>query len=128
MTLSCPFCALPETRIIRREAHALVVPDAHPVSPGHTLIVPVRHVASFFETTPDERAALLEALDWARREVLSRLSPDGFNIGINDGAAAGQTIMHLHLHLIPRYVGDWPDPRGGVRWLFPDKAPYWDKS
>lgn len=53
--------------------------------------------------------------------------PDGFNIGINDGAAAGQTVMHLHIHLIPRYDGDQPDPRGGVRWIFPDKAAYWDK-
>jgi diadenosine tetraphosphate (Ap4A) HIT family hydrolase len=104
-----------------------VVKDAHPVSPGHALIIPVRHVESFFETTSEERAALMEALDWARLDVLARHAADGFNIGINDGIAAGQTVMHLHLHLIPRYAGDWPDPRGGVRWLFPGKADYWKK-
>jgi len=127
MNLSCAFCALSETRITHRSAHALVVPDAHPVSPDHALIVSVRHMGSFFEASAMERAALLDALDWARRDVLSRLAPGGFNIGINDGATAGQTVMHLHLHLIPRYAGDWPDPRGGVRWLFPDKAAYWSK-
>jgi diadenosine tetraphosphate (Ap4A) HIT family hydrolase len=127
MSPSCPFCTLPESRIASRAPLALVVPDAHPVSPGHTLIIPVRHVTSFFETTSEERVALMEALDWARLDVLTRKAPDGFNIGINDGAAAGQTIMHLHLHLIPRYAGDRPDPRGGVRWLFPEKAAYWTK-
>lgn len=121
----CPFCTLPAARIARRTPHALVVPDAHPVSPGHTLILPVRHVPSLFETTPEERAALLEALEWARGDVLARDRPDGFNIGINEGPAAGQTVMHLHIHLIPRHAGDWPDPRGGVRWLFPEKAAYW---
>lgn len=68
---------------------------------------------------------MLEALDRAKANLDDEYSPDGYNIGINDGQAAGQTVMHLHMHLIPRYTGDQPDPRGGVRWVFPDKADYW---
>jgi diadenosine tetraphosphate (Ap4A) HIT family hydrolase len=78
-----------------------------------------------FEATIEEQAALFEVLAAARKQLQDDLRPDGFNIGINDGAAAGQTVMHLHIHLIPRYAGDQPDPRGGVRWIFPDKAAYW---
>jgi diadenosine tetraphosphate (Ap4A) HIT family hydrolase len=103
----------------------LVIRDAYPVSPGHTLILPKRHIASFFETTEAERKDLLELLERTRDELQSKHKPDGFNIGINDGRAAGQTVMHLHIHLIPRYAGDREDPRGGVRWIFPDKADYW---
>ena len=87
----------------------------------------MRHFGSFFEATADERNSMLALLDQARREIATELSPDGFNIGINDGAAAGQTVPHLHLHLIPRYEGDSRDPRGGVRWLMPEKADYWSK-
>ena len=103
----------------------LVIRDAFPVSPGHTLIIPRRHVGSFFELTPPERARMFELLTQAKAELDGTLQPDGFNIGINDGAAAGQTVAHLHLHLIPRYRGDTPDPRGGVRWVLPAKAKYW---
>jgi diadenosine tetraphosphate (Ap4A) HIT family hydrolase len=99
--------------------------DTLPVSPGHTLIIPKRHIASFFEATKDEEAALLDALRQAKAGLDKELSPDGFNIGINDGLTAGQTILHLHIHVIPRYKGDMPDPRGGIRWIFPDKAAYW---
>lgn len=121
----CPLCALaPERGLLRRDA-ALAVRDAHPVSPGHTLILPQRHVASFFDTSPAERADLLALLDEARRQIQAEFGPSGYNVGINDGAAAGQTIAHLHIHLIPRYPGDRPDPRGGVRWVIPEKADYW---
>jgi diadenosine tetraphosphate (Ap4A) HIT family hydrolase len=96
-----------------------------PVSEGHTLIVPVRHVASFFELTPAEQAAMLEALRKAKANLDAVLRPDAYNVGLNDGPAAGQTVMHCHLHLIPRYAGDRPDPRGGVRWVLPEKAVYW---
>ena len=68
---------------------------------------------------------MFDLLAGMRQLLLKERSPDGFNIGINDGAAAGQTIMHLHIHLIPRYTGDTADPRGGVRWIMPEKAPYW---
>lgn len=121
----CPFCALPEERIIDRSPLALAVRDGYPVSLGHTLIVPRRHVGSFFDATEEERGDLLTLLDRAKRQFASELRPDGFAIGINDGAAAGQTVPHLHIHLIPRYLGDQSDPRGGVRWVLPENARYW---
>lgn len=122
---SCPFCALPAERILILADEALVIRDAFPVSPGHTLVIPRRHIGSFFELTDAERACMVELLAQAKAELDLSFQPDGFNIGINDGAAAGQTVPHLHLHLIPRYRGDAPDPRGGVRWVLPAKAKYW---
>jgi diadenosine tetraphosphate (Ap4A) HIT family hydrolase len=121
----CPFCTLPADRVLLASPLALVLRDAYPISPGHTLIIPRRHIASFFELTAEERADLLTLLDQARVGLDTEFRPDAYNIGINDGPAAGQTIGHLHIHLIPRYAGDQPDPRGGVRWIFPDKADYW---
>ena len=122
---TCPFCTIAPEKIIVQNAHTFTVRDMLPVSPGHTLIVPKRHIAGIFEAEPDEVAALWDALQQARTQLLKDFSPDGFNIGINDGLAAGQTILHLHIHIIPRYIGDMPDPRGGIRWIFPDKAVYW---
>ena len=122
---NCPFCQLDAACIVFSDDVTLVIRDAFPVSPGHTLIIPRRHVGSFFELTPPERASMFELLTQAKVELDETLQPDGFNIGINDGAAAGQTVPHLHLHLIPRYRGDTPDPRGGVRWVLPAKAKYW---
>ena len=122
---SCPFCALPAERILLLADEALVIRDAFPVSPGHTLVIPRRHIGSFFELTDAERACMVELLAKAKAELDLSFQPDGFNIGINDGAAAGQTVPHLHLHLIPRYRGDAPDPRGGVHWVLPAKAKYW---
>lgn len=122
---SCPFCALPAERILLLADEALVIRDAFPVSPGHTLVVPRRHIGSFFELTDAERACMVELLAQAKAELDLSFQPHGFNIGINEGAAAGQTVQHLHLHLIPRYLGDVPDPRGGVRWVMPGKAKYW---
>jgi diadenosine tetraphosphate (Ap4A) HIT family hydrolase len=121
----CPFCILPEVRVLFRNEAAVALRDAYPVTPGHTLVIPVRHVASFFDATPHERSSMLALLDTAKQQLQAEFSPAGYNIGINDGAAAGQTIRHLHMHLIPRYAGDSTDPRGGVRWVVPDKADYW---
>lgn len=104
---------------------AVVVRDGFPVSPGHTLIIPRRHVASFFSATGQEVASLMRLLDRAQVALKSECAPAAYNIGINDGLAAGQTVPHVHIHLIPRYVGDSNDPRGGVRWVLPDKAKYW---
>lgn len=124
---NCLFCSLDRARIITANTLALAIYDGFPVSPGHALIIPKRHVASFFDLTEDEKKAMLDMMAQMRQLLLKERNPDGFNIGINDGAAAGQTVMHLHIHLIPRYADDQPDPRGGVRWIFPDKAAYWDK-
>jgi diadenosine tetraphosphate (Ap4A) HIT family hydrolase len=121
----CPFCSVHQDKIRAQDSLTFTVRDTLPVSPGHTLILPKRHIASIFEATKDEVAALWEALRLSRSALLREFSPDGFNIGINDGLASGQTILHLHIHLIPRYKGDMPDPRGGIRWIFPDKAVYW---
>ena len=126
MDKSCPFCSLPPERIIDSNELALVIRDGFPVSKGHTLIIPKRHVGSWFDTSADERIALFALLDQVKMILDHELKPDSFNIGINDGAAAGQTVPHLHIHLIPRYKGDQKDPRGGVRWIIPGKAKYWE--
>ena len=122
---ACPFCTLPASRIQAEDVHAVLIRDAYPVSPGHSLIIPKRHVGSYFEATDAERAAMQALLFEAKRRVGAEFRPQGYNIGINDGAAAGQTVPHLHMHLIPRYAGDVADPRGGVRWVIADKADYW---
>ena len=121
----CPFCSLPPERIVQTTERIRVVRDAFPVSLGHTLLIPRRHVASLFGLTMVEWVELGQMLVRARTALLDEFHPDGFNIGINDGPVAGQTVSHLHVHLIPRYRGDQPDPRGGVRWIFPNKARYW---
>lgn len=123
--MTCPFCAFLSERIVEANNFAYWIYDGFPVSPGHSLIIPKRHVGSFFEVTPEERLAMLELLDKAKAAVTRERCPDAFNIGINDGAAAGQTVPHLHMHLIPRYNGDVSDARGGVRWVIPNKADYW---
>lgn len=123
--MTCPFCSLPLERIVAENEHARWIYDGFPVSLGHSLIIPKRHVGSFFDATHEERLAMLELLDKAKTVVEKERSPDAFNIGINDGTAAGQTVPHLHLHLIPRYNGDIADARGGVRWVIPNKADYW---
>ena len=125
MTASCPFCMLPSERVIDRCPSGVVIRDGFPISPGHTLIIPNRHVGSFFELEGDERIELLALLDKAKIILDAEFKPQGYNIGINDGPAAGQTVPHLHIHLIPRYTNDRPDPRGGVRWIIPEKADYW---
>jgi len=123
----CPFCTLPPERILLTSAHGVIIRDGFPISPGHTLVIPHRHVDTFFNLTADERVDLLELLDQAKAGIEKEFKPDTYNVGINDGPAAGQTVPHLHIHLIPRYTGDVPDPRGGVRWIIPGKADYWSK-
>lgn len=123
----CPFCQFDPAKVLLENDLAFAFYDGFPVTLGHTLVVPKRHVPSFFEITPEEQAALFDLVGRVRELLLEERSPDAFNIGINDGVAAGQTVLHLHIHLIPRYAGDTEDPRGGVRWIMPVKAPYWKK-
>jgi len=124
MNAQCPFCSPPARDVVLRNHLCYARYDAHPVSKGHLLIIPLRHVAHFFALTEDERNAALELVWQANAKLTSDLHPDGYNLGANVGQAAGQTVMHAHIHLIPRYTGDVPDPRGGVRGVIPAKARY----
>jgi diadenosine tetraphosphate (Ap4A) HIT family hydrolase len=122
----CPFCLRVETgEVLERSNRAAAFVDRFPISRGHTLVVPTRHEADFFALTDMEQAAVWVIAKRVRDRIVADHQPTGFNIGINVGADAGQTIEHAHLHLIPRYPGDVADPRGGIRWAIPDKAPYW---
>jgi superfamily II DNA or RNA helicase/diadenosine tetraphosphate (Ap4A) HIT family hydrolase len=120
----CPFCFPTADRIAFEDRLTRVLWDAFPVSEGHLLIVPRRHVATWFDASKEEHAAITAAIDRARDLLNNRHHPDGFNIGVNVGEAAGQTVFHLHVHVIPRYRGDVPDPRGGVRHIIPGKGHY----
>ena len=123
----CFFCTLRAETILGENEYAAWILDPHPVSPGHSLIVARRHVESFFETTLAEREAMLSLLDRAQEHVRQNHAPSGYNIGINEGSAAGQTVQHLRIYLIPRFPGDTKDPRGGIRWVIPDRADYWSR-
>ncbi len=122
----CPFCnRIAASQFIQENQLAVGLPDAYPVSPGHTLIVPRRHVRDLFDLTAEEQAAVWTLVQPVRQHIEKDYSPDGYNLGVNVGKAAGQTVAHAHLHVIPRYTGDVEDPRGGIRWIIPSKAPYW---
>ena len=124
----CAFCRLRPEKILGENEHMVWVLDRSPVSPGHSLVVSKRHVESFFETTPAERDAFLSLLDRAQEHVRQNYTPSGYNIGINEGSDAGQSVLHFHVHLIPRFAGDSKDPRGGVRWVIRDsRADYWSR-
>ena len=124
----CPFCHLEKPRLLLENDFAAAFLDAFPVAEGHTLVVPKRHVASLFDLPEDEQAAVWKLVALVRGKLMAELKPDGFNVGVNDGPAAGQTVMHAHVHVIPRRQGDAADPRGGVRWIMPEKARYWDEG
>jgi len=120
----CPFCEVQAERIFYEGALTLGIWDGFPVSPGHALIITRRHVPSWFEATPQERIEIVSTIDEVRSMIAASHGPSDFNIGINIGEAAGQTIFHLHAHVIPRYKGDVADPRGGVRHVIPAKGNY----
>ena len=121
----CVFCNLDESRIEIENDLALSFKDLYPVTNGHTLVIPKRKVQSFFDLTEEETAAMFELLHLQKEDLKNKDSSiTGFNIGINDGKDAGQTIMHCHIHLIPRRSGDMEDPRGGVRGVIPEKQSY----
>jgi diadenosine tetraphosphate (Ap4A) HIT family hydrolase len=126
--MACPFCNPDSERITRESDLAFALRDGFPVSKGHMLVIPKRHIASFFDLTDDEYKEIRALLIESKKLLDHEFSPDGYNIGVNDGPAAGQTVPHLHFHLIPRYQGDREDPRGGIRWILPEKADYWSKK
>lgn len=120
--MSCPFCG-GEGEVLGNEL-AFAKYDAFPVSPGHLLVMPRRHAADWFDLTDAERASIFSLISEAKGMLDAEFSPDGYNIGINCGEAAGQTVFHVHVHLIPRYAGDVENPRGGVRGVIPEKRNY----
>lgn len=119
---NCPFCH-PDSILFENNL-AYVQQDKYPVTPGHLLIIPKRHVADFFLTTGAEKTELLSLLDKAKLYLDGKHAPAGYNVGINVGEVAGQTISHVHVHLIPRYQGDVENPRGGVRGVIPSRQSY----
>ena len=125
----CPFCQrLASGDVTESNAHAVAFADAYTVAAGHTLVVPRRHVASVFDLAAEEYAALWARVAQVRARLAAGTGADGFTIGVNDGVAAGQTVGHAHVHVIPRRAGDVGDPRGGVRRVLPERAGYWEGS
>ena len=115
MGFDSPFLSIPEDDWLANDALTFAFFDSNPTSPGHTLIVPRRAISSWFDASPEELASALSLLGRVKRELDARFLPQGYNVGFNDGAAAGQTVFHAHLHVIPRYTDDVIDPRGGIR-------------
>lgn len=120
----CPFCNLAPDRILESNRCALAIADAYPVTAGHTLILPRRHVADFFDLTIEEIRSVYQLLRVMRCRLDRARAPAGYNVGVNIATTAGQTVMHAHVHLIPRYPGDVDDPAGGVRNVIPHKGRY----
>lgn len=126
MSDRCVFCDELSQRLhVVENQHAFAVRDLYPVSQGHTLVVPKQHWDNMFDAPEEQQQALWSLVSEVRQLLLQELSPAGFNIGVNVGSAAGQTVPHAHIHVIPRYIGDSNDPRGGVRWVLPQHAGYW---
>lgn len=128
MDKQCPFCSVSLERIIFADHKLYALWDDYPVSPGHALIVPRKHITDWFHATDEIRHLLISAMRDVKLEIERSHQPDGYNVGFNVGAAAGQTVDHLHIHVIPRYMGDVNDPRGGIRHVIPDKANYLGKE
>lgn len=122
----CPFCT-PDRPLLVETAQVLALPDAYPLTDGHTLVCPRRHVEAVFDLDDGEWAALWTVVRRVQRLLAPRLGADGWNVGVNVGEAAGQTVPHAHVHVIPRRWGDVADPRGGVRGLIAERADYWSR-
>ncbi len=125
---NCPFCHLDEARIFYNSRLVKGIWASFPLNPGHALLIPHRHIARWFDATAAEQAALTSAIEQAKAAIEEKYAPQGFNIGFNDRKAAGQTVPHLHIHVIPRYAGDVADPRGGIRTIIPARAAYWKEQ
>ncbi len=126
MDTECPFCNLPGERIWLETDRVVAVPDYYPAADGHCLVLPRAHVSSLWDLSPEEHAEVWDLVAEVRDMLRERYGPDGFTIGVNDGLAAGQTIAHAHVHIIPRHLGDVSDPTGGLRGILPHKARYWE--
>ncbi len=119
-----PFLAVPAERWLASNRSAFAIPDRFPVTPGHTLIVPRMSITTWWEATGAERNDIWALVDEVKALLDAQRRPDGYNVGFNAGAAAGQTVAHLHIHVIPRHHGDTPDPRGGIRHVIPGEGNY----
>ncbi|MCK9250721.1 MAG: HIT family protein [Solirubrobacteraceae bacterium] len=124
LNASSPFLHLPRSAWLASNRSAFAIPDGYPVTTGHALVVTHRPIRDWWEATAEERADVLALVDEVRALLDAEHAPDGYNVGFNAGAAAGQTVDHLHVHVIPRYDGDVADPRGGVRHVIPGKGNY----
>ena len=118
------FLDIPKDQYLLESEYFFVIIDKYPVSPGHALIITKEPRVDYFELSQEEKAALTHMIDQTKLEIEKTYSPDGYNIGMNCGGVAGQTVMHFHCHLIPRYKGDMEDPRGGVRGVIPENQKY----
>jgi diadenosine tetraphosphate (Ap4A) HIT family hydrolase len=118
------FLSIPVTKILYRNDHFFIIEDGFPVSPGHLLIISHIIRTDYFSLTDEEKHRLIDTIEIAKSLILDKYKPDGFNIGMNCGAAAGQSVYHFHCHVIPRYAGDMENPRGGVRYCIPQKGNY----
>jgi diadenosine tetraphosphate (Ap4A) HIT family hydrolase len=125
--MECIFCdKIRAGEALAKDATAVAFADTSPLTPGHALVVPRRHEPDFLALSADELAAIWRLVAQVRAILERQHRPQGYNLGVNVGEAAGQTVGHAHLHLIPRYAGDVDEPRGGIRWIIPDKAKYWE--
>lgn len=122
--MDCIFCDINKEKIIYETSYWFAIFDEYPVNQGHTLLIPKRHVESVFELNEEEKQTLVDSIKDIESLLARFFNIDGFNIGINQGKTAGQTIHHLHIHIIPRYDGDVSNPRGGVRGVIPEKQDY----
>ena len=120
----CPFCNMGAARIIYEDSTWMAVLDGFPVSKGHTLLIPKRHCETYFDLNYVESSTLAATINVVKNVLDTKYNPNGYNIGVNCGRSAGQTVMHCHIHIIPRYDGDVEDPRGGVRGCVPSKQKY----
>lgn len=121
----CPFCSgAIQSRILAQNKLVFAVFDIYPVSRGHVLVIPKRHCSNYFELTPEEQVAGWSLVNEIREKLIVEYHPDGFNIGVNCGQAAGQSVLHAHLHIIPRYFDDMENPRGGIRHCITGKGYY----
>ncbi len=123
--MNCPFCEITENEYIAESEYFFSKLDGYPVTDGHVLLISKRHVANYFDLTEDEQIDMVKLLNKIKKDTDLKFDTSQYNVGINCGELAGQTIGHVHVHLIPRRKDDVDDPRGGVRWVIPEKANYW---